>query len=227
MRVSVGIFDVFTYAIPGSLYLAFGFYIAVRLDWIEVGRLADVPVILLIGGIVIISYLLGHFTYVFGSLVDRVFPFWRRTGDDARREFLRRVPAAQGRAYVRADGSVILSGIEMRDKEAAQEISRLRATGLMVRNCCVPLLAGCVAAVVEAFIGADEPVAIVCAVLLGLSGVAASRDNQILRHWASLKTLETAFWMPEIEERFRPAEPRPLPPPRRRRLARRLRFPRR
>lgn len=206
MRLSLGIFDVFTYAIPGSLYLALGVYLAVRLDWLDAQKLGHLPTVLLVSGIIVISYLVGHLTYFVGSLVDRAFPFWRRTPDESCRQFLQQVPAARGRPYIRAPGPILLAAVERHDKDAAQEIVRLRATGLMLRNCCFPLLAGCVTAVFEAVVDRNPTVAIVCAVILGVGGFAAVPENQKLRHWAVLKTLETCFWLPEIDAELQPRQ---------------------
>ncbi|MES9541864.1 hypothetical protein [Actinomadura sp. NPDC000600] len=206
MRLSLGIFDVFTYAIPGSLYLALGLYLAVRLDWLDAEELGHLPSVLLVSGIVMISYLVGHLTYFVGSLIDRAIPFWRRTPDESCRQFLQRVPAARGRPYIWAHGPILLAAIERYDKDAAQEISRLRATGLMLRNCCFPLLAGCGMAVVEAVVNRNLPVAAVCAVVLGVGGIATVPENQKLRHWAVLKTLETCFWLPEVDAELQPRQ---------------------
>jgi hypothetical protein len=216
VRLSLGIFDVFTYAIPGSLYLAFGLYVGARMDWVDPGRLDDLPAVLLIGGIVVISYVIGHLTYLAGSIVDRVFPFWMKTPSHARRRFLAKMPQAADRPFMNVSPTVLLTAIERHDKDAALEVLRLRAAGLMVRNCFMPFFAGCVAAVVEAVGGHHRPTAIVCAVLLGLASLISIPENQKLRDWANHKTLEACFWMPEIDEALRPPEPEHAPPVRRR-----------
>lgn len=200
MSLSVGIFDIFTYAIPGSLYLVLGGYVAERLGWFHVAALGDVPVVLLIGGIVVASYVLGQLTYVVGTGVDRLVPFWQRGWSEARKEFLARIPSARGRHYVGVHGTVLTAAVEAYDREAAQEIHRLRAVGLMVRNCCVPLAAGAVTAAVEAFAGHRVGAAVVCAVLLAGAAVSALQQNGRLRHWAALRTLEVCYWIPGIDE---------------------------
>ncbi|MBO2448551.1 hypothetical protein J4573_15720 [Actinomadura barringtoniae] len=211
MRLSLGIFDVFTYAIPGSLYLAFGLYVGARMDWIDPGKLDDVPTLLLAGGIVVISYVIGHLTYLAGTIVDRVFPFWVKTSAHARRRFLDKMPQAADRPFMNVSATVLLTAIERYDKDAALEVLRLRAAGLMVRNCFPPFLAGCVAAIVEAVGDHHRPTAIVCAVLLGLAALVSVPENQKLRDWANHKTLEACFWTPEIDEVLRPPEPAPRP----------------
>ena len=45
----------------------------------------------------------------------------------ARREFLKRVPAAQGRPFLEADRSVLQAAVELHEIGAALEIARLRA----------------------------------------------------------------------------------------------------
>src|SRR4051794_15235337 len=137
MSLMLGIFDVFTYAIPGSLYLLLGAYVATRLGWVNIGDLNTSPSIVLIAAIIIASYLVGHVTYPMGSNLGHVLPLWRRSIDDARDEFTRRVPAAAERPYVRADLSLLQAMAENQQREVAQEITPLRAVGLMVRNCSV------------------------------------------------------------------------------------------
>jgi hypothetical protein len=55
----VGMFDLFTYTIPGSLYLAFFGYLATRLHWVDLAAVDRTPVLLLVIAIVVASYLLG------------------------------------------------------------------------------------------------------------------------------------------------------------------------
>lgn len=209
MRVSVGIFDLFAYAIPGALHLAFGVYVGVRLDWLELSRLDDPPTVILVGGVVIASYLLGHVTYFLGTLVGLAMP-WTKAWADARTEFTRRVPQAERRPYVDAHPTVLAAAIEAGDRETAHEIDRFRAVSLMIRNCALPLFFGSVAGAVEAVAGTSRPAAISCAVLLAIGTAAALLQSAKLRYWADLKTLETCYWLPGIDAAFAPE-----PPPRR------------
>jgi hypothetical protein len=43
MGISLGLFDVFTYIVPGSLYLALIVFVAEKFSWIEIGQLKNVP----------------------------------------------------------------------------------------------------------------------------------------------------------------------------------------
>lgn len=206
MSLTLGIFDVFTYAIPGSLYLVLGAYVAARFGWVNIGDLTTSPSIMLIAAIIIASYLAGHVTYPMGSSLD-LLPRSRRSIDDARDEFTRRVPAAAERPYARADLSLLQAMAESQQREVAQEIIRLRAVGLMVRNCCVPMLLAAVVSVIEAVVGHRPEAAIAAAVLLLGGTLAGLWQGQRLRHWANLKTLEICFWIPDIDTHVQPAEP--------------------
>jgi hypothetical protein len=80
MSLALGIFDIFTYAIPGSLYLLLGAYVASRLGWVNLGDLGTSPSVILVAAIIIASYLAGHLTYALGTAVDPRQPRPRRRG---------------------------------------------------------------------------------------------------------------------------------------------------
>ncbi|MGH3911360.1 MAG: hypothetical protein ACRDRM_11080 [Pseudonocardiaceae bacterium] len=201
MTFAVGIFDLFTYTIPGSLYLAFFGYLGARLHWIDPGVVGRSPVVVLVIAIVVASYLLGYVAYPLGAATNRVLP--RRRIRRPREEFVRRNPAARGRDYVRADPFLLLSAVQLHDKEAAAEVTRLRAGGLMLRNSAPPLMLGSVAAIVELSLGRNPVFAAGCAVLLAAGFCSLIVQGRRLGHWASLKTLELCFWLPDVDERCR------------------------
>jgi hypothetical protein len=166
MSISLGLFDVFTYIVPGSLYLALIVYVAEKLSWIQIGLFTHVPSLVLFGGILIISYLLGFVADPLSAQLDKVMRFWKaRYREDAKDIFKARAPGAVHRVYVKADLYLLLAAAETSQKEAALEISRFRATGLMLRNCAVPFLGACIVAVAEAIVGTRPVAAILCAVL--------------------------------------------------------------
>jgi hypothetical protein len=198
---AVGIFDLFTYTIPGSLYLAFFGYLATRLDWVDPGAVGRMPVLLLVIALVVASYLLGYLAYPLGAVATRVLP--RRRIRRPREEFLHRNPAARGRSYVHADPFLLLSAVELHNKEVAAEVTRLRASGLMLRNCAPPLLLGAGATIVELILGRNPVFMAGSAVLLVAGFCSLIVQGRRLGHWASLKTLELCFWLPDIDERCR------------------------
>lgn len=204
MNIAVGVFDLFAYSVPGALYLSFLGYLAFRFDVTEPAAVFGAPGVLLLIGAVLLSYLLGYLAYPLGAIANRLAP--KRRDRDPRAEFVRRSPAAKDRDYVRADPFLLLAALQLHDLEAGNEVSRVRATGLMLRNCAPPLLAAAVAGVVEAFAGPRPVVAAGCAVLFAVaSGVLVTQGRKHAR-WASIKTLELCFWLPDIDERFRAGE---------------------
>jgi hypothetical protein len=176
---------------------------------VDVGDLNTSPSIVLIAAIIIASYLIGLVTYPMGSNLGHVLPLWRRPIDDARDEFTRRVPAAAERPYVRADLSLLLTMAESQQRGVAQEITHLRAVGLMVHNCSVPMLVAVVVSVIEAVVGHHPQAAIAAAVLLLGGTLAGLWQGQRLRHWANLRTLQVCFWITDIDTHVQPAEPEP------------------
>jgi hypothetical protein len=200
VNIAVGIFDLFVYAVPGSLYVTLLGYLAFRLNVTEPAAVFGIPGVLLLVGVVLLSYLLGYLAYPLGAVANRLVPKLRRR--DSRAEFLRRSPAARGRDYVRADSFLLLGALQLHNLEAGAEVVRLRATGLMLRNSAPPLLMAAVAAVVEVFAGPRPPVAAGCAVLLAVMSVSVVTQGRKVGYWASIKTLELCFWLPDVDERF-------------------------
>ncbi|OLF18910.1 hypothetical protein [Actinophytocola xanthii] len=201
MNITVGIFDLFAYSVPGALYLALLAYLGFRLDLVEPAAVAGVPGVLLVVAVVVLSYLLGYLAYPVGALANRLLP--RRRRRDPRAEFRRRNPAAQDRDYVGADPFLLLSGLQLHDADVAAEVVRLRASGLMLRNSAPPLLFAAVAAVVETFAGPRPVVAAVSAALFAAVSVVLLAQGRKIGHWASIKTLELCFWLPDVDERVR------------------------
>ncbi|HEY7593550.1 MAG TPA: hypothetical protein VH969_10385 [Actinophytocola sp.] len=204
MNIVVGVFDLFTYAIAGGLYVVLAGFVADRLGLVELSSLNGVNGVLLVIGAVVLSYLLGILGYPLGSLLDRVVPGRRR---DARAEFRRRNPAARDRAFVDADSFLLLAALQLHDMDAATEVNRLRASGLMARNAGPALALAAVTALVEAFTDGHPVLAALCAVVFGAAAVLLVRQGRRLSFMASMKTLELSFWLPDVDDRIRSAKP--------------------
>jgi hypothetical protein len=200
MSLALGIFDVFAYAVPGSLYLGIISYVAVRLHWLDLHRLDDVNATLLLVMIVLASYLIGHVSYIPRSFVERAVPARIKGRYDARLDFLSRVPEARGRRFLDMDKFVLLVALEVRAKDSAIEINRLRATGLMLRNTAVALWGGALVAASELCLGGGVALSVSALVFLLLAGLSAIRHGFKLIHWAVVRTLELAFCFPDIDE---------------------------
>ncbi|PKV97147.1 hypothetical protein ATK30_8117 [Amycolatopsis echigonensis] len=198
MTFAIGLFDLFTYAIPGALHLAVLAYLAGRLHWVDVGTVARGPGAVVVIGIVVASYLLGYLAYPLGARAARWLP--RRRKRNAREEFLRRNPSARGQAFVEADSFLLLSALQLHDADAAMEATRLRTAGLMLRNSSPAMAFGFVASVVELIVGPHRVFAACAAVLFAVTGPALIAQGRLMTHWASVKTLELSFWVPEVEE---------------------------
>ncbi|MER7577951.1 hypothetical protein [Streptomyces sp. NPDC126514] len=198
----MGIFDLFTYGIPGALHLSLIIYVLARLNIIDLTSLASAPSALQVVAAAVASYLLGHLAYPLSALLDKVAPRWNWSVDNARLEFVARVPEARERAFVHTDASLLLAAVELHHKEAAGEITRLQGVALMLRNSALALLFALVVAVIELTLGPDRVLAGGCAALLLVSLTAAIRHGRRVRHWDRLKTLEICFWIPDIDDKL-------------------------
>jgi hypothetical protein len=200
MTIQLGLFDVFTYTIPGSLYLALISYIGERLGWFDIANLKNVPSLVLIGGLLICSYIVGFVADPVAAQLDRWLRHWKaKYHGHARETFKEQVPSAGTRSYAMADLYLLLALAETTYKEAALEISRLRATGLMLRNCSVPFLFASVVSIVEAAIGSRPLLAALCALLFAGAVLSCIFQGKRLRVWADMKTLQICYWIPGID----------------------------
>jgi hypothetical protein len=197
---TIGVYDLFTYATPGSLYLAIGLYVAARLEWVELGDLAGHGALTLV--VALASYLLGHVTYGMTRALDR-FGVWRwplKHLSDAREEFRARNEHLEPRPYVDLDKGVLLAAAEIHAQEGALEITRLKAVALMLSGCAPALLVAAAVAAVEIVTSGQPAFALVAMALLAASALAAIGQSRRLTHWSNLKTFETAFWIPGIDD---------------------------
>lgn len=201
MNIVVGVFDLFTYAVAGGLYVVLAGYVGDRLDLVQLASLNSVNGVLLVIGAVVLSYLCGILAYPLGALLNRVVPRRRR---DPRAEFRRRNPAARDRDYVDADSFLLLSALQMHDMDAATEVNRLRASGLMARNSGPALGLAAITALVEAFTSGHPVLAAVSTVAFGAASVLLVLQGRRLGYMASIKTLELCFWLPDLDDRTAP-----------------------
>jgi hypothetical protein len=199
VNIVVGVFDLFTYAIAGGLYLALVGYVADRAGLLELAALNGVNGVLLVIGAVVLSYLCGLLAYPLGALLNKAVP--RRHQRDPRAEFRRRNPAARDRDYVRTDSFLLLSALQMHDMDVATEVNRLRATGLMARNAGPALALAAVTALVEVFTGGHPLLAVLCVVVFAAGSLLLILEGRRLGYMASMKTLELSFWLPDIDEK--------------------------
>jgi hypothetical protein len=196
------VYDIFTYAVPGSLYLGALTLLFARLGWIDPARIISGNTTLVIIALAIASYLIGHVTFDIGRAVGRVLSIWAKDNEDSKRVFVKRMPRALDRPFMTVDRADLQSAIETLHPEPALEIIRLRAVGLMLRNSAPALVLGCVFAIVEIAVSTAHWPAACAAALLLLAAVGSVRQSARLMHWGAMKTFETAFWTPEIDKRL-------------------------
>jgi hypothetical protein len=200
MNFTLGIFDLFSYAIPGSLYLALLAYMSERLGWVSFQGVSDLNTTLLLIGAALACYLFGHITYELAVRIESTLPSWKKGLPDARREFPARAPGQKAKSLVQVDPFLLQAALEVHAKEAATEISRIRAVGLMLRNSFPALTLASLVSLVELITGDNRPLAAFCTVLFLLAAFAALRHGWTLRQWAISPTLERTFWMESIDE---------------------------
>jgi hypothetical protein len=198
MSFALGVFDVFTYAATGSLYVACLIYILNRTGWLPFGELMAVDSTLLLPSLLLLSYLSGHVAYWLGEILDRVLPGRWNRHRQARSRFISRVPGDRARMLAGMHPHLLLAAIELRAPEASHEVSRLRAVGLALRNSAPALLLASVVAAVEVFASPRPmPASIATLLLLGAAWSLVRRGRD-LRAWAIMKTLELSYWIPDV-----------------------------
>ena len=197
MSFTLGVYDLFAYAIPGSVYGTLLYYVSARAGWIHRDGLDTNSFAVLVAALVA-SYLLGHLTYGLSRTLGRALPKRLHTSAEARRVFVARAPDAAGRGFVEADFGLLRAAVEHSLPEASTEVSRLQATGLMLRGSSPALLLGAMVALVEVLTG-PEPLAAACAaLLLAAASVAAVLGGWRLSLWANLRLLELCYWLPSV-----------------------------
>lgn len=200
MAIILGVFDLLAYAVPGSLYLGTFAYVAHRAGWIDAPSVLDVPSLLLLIGLAIVTFLIGQAAHPLGSLVDRSNPFGS-TGlpEAAKEEFLRRNAGAASRGFLEVDPHTLLAALEADDNEAAAEVSRLRATGLMLSRSFPALVLGAVTALVETVTGGTPLFAGLTGLVLALVAAGCLYQSAAFRRWAVIRTYELSYWSRELD----------------------------
>jgi len=203
MAIILGVFDLLAYAVPGSLYLSVFAYVSHRAGWIDVPGLLGLPSILLLIGLAIAAFVTGQASYPLGTLVDRINPFGSNDlREEAKQEFLRRNAGAASRRFLRSDPHTLLAALEADDSEAAAQVSRLRATGLMLSRSVPPLVLGVVTALVEIVTGALPLFAALTALALALVAAGCLHQSATFLRWAIIRTYELSYWNDEIDGRL-------------------------
>lgn len=196
MNLALGIYDTFTHLVPGSLYLALLIHISERLGWLNIGALKDINATLLLIGAALASYLLGHIGYAFGRYVDYRVPSPGKQRYDPIDLFIGRTSSSsKAKSLSKVDEYLLLAAAEVRAKEAAVEITRLRAIGLMLRNSFPALGLASIVCLAEAVLGANLLLTLCSSAFLLVTAFATLYNGRMYIRWATSKTLEIAFWV--------------------------------
>lgn len=201
MNLSINIYDLFANAIPGSLYLAATIYVAVRFGWVDMDDLAGLNTTMALVGAIVASYLLGQ---IVGSnlrwLVERL-PLWQISSGEVRDVFCRRNPTMVGRPFLDVDVFTLLAGLRQVSPQAADEVDRSRAQGIILRSACPAFLIGAVIAGAEAVVHTRLGPAVAAVGLLVMAALALYEGHKRSR-WARIHTYECAVWLPDIDTRL-------------------------
>ena len=203
MAIILGIFDLLSYAIPGSLYLSAFAYISHRAGWIDIAGVLQLPSVVLLIGVAIATFLIGQAVHPLGSLIDRINPFGAADlSDEAREALLRRNPAAGTRRFLQLDPFTVLAALEVDAGEAAADVARLRSVGQMLSRSVPAFLLGAAIALVEIFTGRFALFAGLTGLVLVLVGAGCLRQSATFRRWAIIRTYELAFWSEGMDARL-------------------------
>jgi hypothetical protein len=207
MAIILGIFDLLAYAIPGSLYLTTLAYASHRAGWIDVPSLLGLPSLLLLTALTVAAFLTGQASSPLGSMIDRFNPFSSiEPSTAAKDEFLRRNAIATPRGFLQLDPFTLLAALEADDNEAAAEVSRLRAIGLMLGRSVPPLALGALTAVVETFASGSPLFAGLTGLVLALVAAGCLYQSATFHKWAIIRTYELSYWNDDIDARLRDDE---------------------
>ncbi len=203
MALILGVFDLLAYAIPGSLYLTTFAYASHRAGWIDVPSLLQLPSLLLLTALAVAAFLTGQAAHPLGSIIDRINPFGStELSEEAREEFLRRNAIATPRRFLRLDPFTLLAALEVDDREAAADVSRLRAVGLMLSRSVPALALGAFIAFVEIFTGTLPLFAGLTGLVLVLVAAGCLHQSATFRKWAIIRTYELSYWNDGMDARL-------------------------
>jgi hypothetical protein len=204
MAIVLGIFDLLAYAVPGSLYLTVFAYASHRAGWIDAPSLLELPSLILLIALAVAAFLTGQASYAIGRLIDRINPFGSiGQPEAAKEEFLRRNASAVSRRFLQLDPFTLLAALEADDNDAAAEVSRLRATGLMLSRSVPALALGVVTAVVETFTSGLPLFAALTGLALALVAAGCLYQSATFGRWAIIRTYELSYWNDDTDRTVR------------------------
>ena len=144
MSITIGVFDFFSYAIPGSLYLLTAIYLASIFN----GSKIDIQYITLTGELIVVFGIGGYLTGVLFDLVAGKIWGWIFKGNQVRvkalTEFKKRYETMKVR-FEATDWPVLLAYIKHNSPENVFIIEKDKALSMMLQNlslCCFVFFVG-------------------------------------------------------------------------------------
>jgi hypothetical protein len=200
MNLTVGIYDVASYTIPGSLYVSAAAALSWRLGWWRSNVTS--PSLLVISVFVLTSYVVGHLVYgptkwFLGRLA--VICSWKSSEPSS--YFTSKNPGLVAEAFVEVNPYLLGEGIRIAHPHCAHEIDRLRAISTMLRNSAPPYAISGLGALLCIIFGSPRalPTALLALVLLVASVLALFASRRVER-WANTMTYQYVVWLPDIRK---------------------------
>jgi MFS family permease len=180
VSITLGIYDVFSYAIPGILYL-FSFNEGLRLlrlPFIDISQLNSTSYLVLL---VLLSYLVGHlFDYISHYIWYRRF----YPGKSEERAFSRfKVSSGVMQDFKPQQWSILLSVIRHDNTEVCNSIDKNKATSIMLRNVSFALFLLSIVFVISAFISGFSLIFLLGAIATLISSIIALRRGDVFNQW--------------------------------------------
>lgn len=133
MSISLGLYDVFSNIIPGLLYL-FVFYELFGLLKINTVSFSNPPNTIETISLLAVAFILGHIFNTF------TFDYWyrlfskREFDDETALKWVKRVYPELAENLQARDSALLLTAIQIKDKDIANRFEQSRANAIMLRN---------------------------------------------------------------------------------------------
>jgi hypothetical protein len=180
LSITLGIYDVFSYAIPGLLYL-FAFNEVLRLlqlPFVDILQLNNPSHLVLLG---LLSYLVGHlFDYISHYIWYRRF-YPGKSEERALSSF--KTSSGLTADFDPHQLSILLSVIRHDNTEVCNAIDKNKATSIMLRNVSFALFLLTLVFAVSAFISGFSLIFLLGAIATLVSSIVALRRSDVFNQW--------------------------------------------
>ena len=184
MFIKIGVYDFFSYTIPGIFYFFFGFDILSKLGLIQLQINIEETMTLLFYGIVllILAYVLGILVYPISNRSWMKLFEPKDFQEQIVKEVLSLVPNYE--IDLNPDQAYIYFTYYKKDQpELGTEIDRFKAVSIMLRNLSLSLFLLALSQTVQIFVYHFQPLNIIFAVLLFLASIIAGREGVNFNKW--------------------------------------------